>query len=92
MLAALKEHMPAGVKWTTPEGGMFLWLTLPDSKGYDSMKLLDAAVAKNVAFVPGEPFYANQSVPNTLRLSFVTVPPDKIREGVKLLADVIRSA
>ena len=91
MLAALKEHMPAGVTWTTPEGGMFLWLTLPADKGYDSMKLLDAAVAKNVAFVPGEPFYANESVPNTLRLSFVTVAPDKIREGVKLLADVIRA-
>jgi 2-aminoadipate transaminase len=92
MLAALSEHMPAGVTWTTPEGGMFLWLTLPADQGYDAMKLLDAAVARNVAFVPGEPFYANESVPNTLRLSFVTVPPEKIRVGIKALAEVIRAA
>jgi len=92
MLAALKEYMPAGITWTTPEGGMFLWLTLPADKGYDSMKLLDAAVARNVAFVPGEPFYANEAVANTLRLSFVTVPPDKIRAGIKTLAEVLRAA
>jgi 2-aminoadipate transaminase len=88
MLASLKEHMPAGVSWNEPEGGMFLWVTLP--KSIDSMKLLDLAVAKNVAFVPGAPFYANDPVPNTLRLSFVTVPPEKICTGVKVLAEVIR--
>ena len=92
MLAALEAHMPDGVTWTTPEGGMFLSLTLPADKGYDSMTMLDAAVAKNVAFVPGEPFYANESVPNTLRLSFVNVPPDEIRQGVKVLVEVIRAA
>jgi 2-aminoadipate transaminase len=88
MLAALKEHMPPGVSWNTPEGGMFLWVTLPAH--IDSKLLLDQAVARNVAFVPGAPFYANDPVANTLRLSFVTVPQDKIREGIKVLAEVIR--
>jgi 2-aminoadipate transaminase len=90
MIESLREHLPAGVHFTVPEGGMFLWLTLPE--GIDTMKLLDAAVAANVAFVPGAPFYANEITPNTLRLSFVTVPPEKIRAGVKLLAEVIKTA
>jgi 2-aminoadipate transaminase len=90
MIESLREHLPAGVHFTVPEGGMFLWLTLPE--GIDTMKLLDAAVAANVAFVPGAPFYANEITPNTLRLSFVTVPPEKIRAGVKLLAEVIKKA
>ncbi|KPF69659.1 2-aminoadipate aminotransferase [beta proteobacterium AAP99] len=90
MIESLREHLPAGVHFTVPEGGMFLWLTLP--AGIDTMKLLDAAVAANVAFVPGAPFYANEITPNTLRLSFVTVPPEKIRAGVKVLAEVIKGA
>ncbi len=90
MIESLREHLPAGVHFTVPEGGMFLWLTLPE--GIDTMKLLDAAVAANVAFVPGAPFYANEITPNTLRLSFVTVPPEKIRAGVKVLAEVIKKA
>jgi 2-aminoadipate transaminase len=90
MLAALKQHMPAGVTWNAPEGGMFLWVQLPAH--IDSMKLLDVAVANNVAFVPGAPFYANDVVPNTLRLSFVTVPKEKIAQGVEILAQVIRKA
>jgi 2-aminoadipate transaminase len=90
MLAALKQHMPPGVSWNVPDGGMFLWVNLPAH--IDSMKLLDAAIAKHVAFVPGAPFYANEVVPNTLRLSFVTVPQEKIWQGVEALAQVIRSA
>jgi 2-aminoadipate transaminase len=90
MIESLREHLPAGVHFTVPEGGMFLWLTLPE--GIDTMKLLDAAVAANVAFVPGAPFYANEITANTLRLSFVTVPPEKIRAGVKVLAEVIKKA
>jgi 2-aminoadipate transaminase len=88
MLAALKQHMPEGVSWNVPDGGMFLWVKLPAH--IDSMKLLDAAVAHNVAFVPGAPFYANEVVPNTLRLSFVTVSKEKIAQGVEILARVIR--
>jgi len=87
MLAALTEFFPAAATWTRPEGGMFIWVTLP--KHIDSMKLLDEAIAQNVAFVPGAPFYANSPEHNTLRLSFVTVSPEKIREGVEKLGKLI---
>lgn len=84
---ALSEFFPPEVTWTKPEGGMFIWVTLPVH--IDSMKLLDEAVAANVAFVPGAPFYANAPARNTLRLSFVTVSPEKIREGIARLAQLI---
>ncbi|MBF8179065.1 aminotransferase-like domain-containing protein [Herminiimonas contaminans] len=87
MLDALAEFAPEGVKWNKPEGGMFIWVTLP--KHIDCMQLLEEAIAQKVAFVPGAPFYANEAEKNTLRLSFVTVPPEKIREGVATLAKLI---
>jgi 2-aminoadipate transaminase len=87
MLSALTEFFPSSATWTKPEGGMFIWITLP--KHIDSMQLLDEAVAQNIAFVPGAPFYANNPEKNTLRLSFVTVPPAKIREGVEKLGKLI---
>ncbi|MFJ7565495.1 PLP-dependent aminotransferase family protein [Herminiimonas sp. NPDC097707] len=87
MLDALAEFFPAGVKWNKPEGGMFIWVTLPAH--IDGMALLEEAIAQHVAFVPGAPFYANEPEKNTLRLSFVTVPPEKIREGVAKLAKLI---
>jgi 2-aminoadipate transaminase len=87
MLDALQAYFPAGTSWTRPEGGMFIWVTLPAH--IDTMQLLTEAVAAKVAFVPGAPFYANNPQSNTLRLSFVTVPPEKIREGVQSLAKLI---
>lgn len=89
MLAALAAYFPEGVTWTKPEGGMFIWVTLP--KHIDSMLLLDEAIAQHVAFVPGAPFYANDPERNTLRLSFVTVTPERIREGVEKLGKLIAS-
>ena len=87
MLAAMAEHFPAAVQWTKPEGGMFIWVTLP--KHIDAMKLLDEAIASKVAFVPGSPFYANEPETNTLRLSFVTVSPERIRAGIAILGKLI---
>ena len=87
MLDAIAEFFPAEVQYTRPEGGMFIWVTLP--KHIDAMKLLDLAIAAKVAFVPGAPFYANDPETNTLRLSFVTVPPERIREGVAILGKLI---
>jgi 2-aminoadipate transaminase len=87
MLDAMAQHFPAGVSWTRPEGGMFIWVTLP--KQIDAMKLLDQSLAAKVAFVPGAPFYANEPETNTLRLSFVTVPPERIREGIAILGKLI---
>ena len=88
MLDAMEEQFPAGVTWTRPEGGMFIWVELP--KQIDATKLLDQAIAARVAFVPGAPFYANEPATNTLRLSFVTVPPERIREGIAVLAKLIK--
>jgi 2-aminoadipate transaminase len=90
MLDALQRHMPAGVEWNRPEGGMFVWVTLP--KHLDSMKLLEQSIAQNVAFVPGGPFFANAAEHNTMRLSFVTVPPATIDEGVAKLGALIRAS
>ena len=90
MLAALAHHMPEGVRWNTPRGGMFLWAELP--KGMDASLVLAKAVEQNVAFVPGAPFYAANPVIEALRLAFVTVPPPRIEEGVERLAKVIRAS
>ncbi len=90
MLAALERHMPAGVEWNRPEGGMFVWVKLPAQ--LDSMKLLEQSIAQNVAFVPGGPFFANEAQHNTMRLSFVTVPPATIDEGVAKLGALIRAS
>ncbi|MCG2583307.1 PLP-dependent aminotransferase family protein [Massilia sp. TS11] len=87
MLEAMDEHFPASASWTRPDGGMFIWVTLP--KQIDAMKLLDKAIEHKVAFVPGAPFYANAPETNTLRLSFVTVPPERIREGIAILGKLI---
>jgi 2-aminoadipate transaminase len=87
MLDAMAQYFPAGVNWTRPEGGMFIWVTLP--KHIDAMKLLERALEQKVAFVPGAPFYANQPETNTLRLSFVTVPQERIRAGVEILGKLI---
>jgi len=87
MLDAIAQHFPAGVEWTKPEGGMFIWVTLP--KHMDAMSLLDEAIKQNVAFVPGAPFYANEPAKNTFRLSFVTVPPERIRTGIEILGKLI---
>lgn len=87
MLSALGEFFPAQVHWTKPEGGMFIWVTLPQH--IDSMQLLQDAIEQHVAFVPGAPFYANAPQTNTLRLSFVTVSPERIREGMAILGRLI---
>ena len=89
MLDALKEYMPEGVTWTHPTAGMFIWVTLPEH--IDATEMARDALAHNVAYVPGEAFYAGSEVQkNHFRLSFVTVDPERIRQGVKNLAEVIR--
>lgn len=88
MLEAMSKHFPSTVKWNRPEGGMFIWVRLP--VGMDSTQLLQKAIAANVAFVPGAPFFANNPEANTLRLSFVTVPPEKIEQGVRILGRLLR--
>ena len=88
MLTALGHYMPEGVRWNVPRGGMFLWAELP--RGIDASALLVRTIEKNVAFVPGAPFFACDPVIESLRLAFVTVSPPQIEEGVQRLAGVIR--
>jgi 2-aminoadipate transaminase len=87
MLAALRTYFPKEAHWNAPRGGMFIWVTLP--KHVDCTKLLEKAIANNIAFVPGAPFYSGTPEHNTLRLSFVTVPVEKIQLGMKRLGELI---
>jgi len=90
MLAALEREMPAGVSWTRPEGGMFIWLTLPE--GMDGAALLAASLeSARVAFVPGRAFFADGSGANTMRLSFSCATPQMIDEGIGRLGRLIRA-
>jgi 2-aminoadipate transaminase len=90
MCDAIAEFFPAGVHYTRPEGGLFLWVTLPAEYGVDTTELLMAAAQTKVAFVPGAPFFANGGGSNTLRLSFASVPPQTIREGIRRLGQALR--
>ena len=88
MLHALAEYFPAPVYWTRPEGGLFLWCTLPE--GIDLSVVLRAAVEQNVAFVPGAPFFPCGGGENTMRLNFSNATPEKIREGIARLGRVLQ--
>lgn len=88
MLAALAEYMPKDVYWTHPEGGLFVWATLPSY--LDATAMLPRAISKNVAYVPGEGFYAGGEHKNNMRLNFSFVESEKIRRGIEILAEVIR--
>lgn len=83
MVEAVKEYLPAQVRCSEPEGGMFLWLTLPE--GCSAMDLFDMAIKEKVAFVPGRPFYVDGSGENTLRLNFSNSSEERIKEGIKRL-------
>jgi len=87
MVNMIKKYFPSDVKYTKPEGGMFLWVTLPD--GMSSMELFEIAIKENVAFVPGEAFYSNNPETNTLRLNFSNSNEQKIEEGIKRLGHAI---
>jgi 2-aminoadipate transaminase len=88
MIKAIEQFLPDPVKYTSPEGGMFLWMTLP--KQLDSTKLFNVAIKQNVAFVPGTHFYANGGGHNTMRLNFSNSSPEKIKEGIERLGLAIK--
>jgi DNA-binding transcriptional MocR family regulator len=83
MLAALPDTLPGGSTFNRPDGGMFLWVRLPE--GRDATALLPRAIEQQVAYVPGAPFYATTPDPRTLRLSFTTHAPQDIRHGMDRL-------
>ena len=90
MLQALQEFFPHEVTWTHPKGGLFLWVTMPE--GTDSEALLKAALAENVAFVPGDSFYANNGHEGGrhMRLNFSHSRPEQIREGIRRLSLAVK--
>ena len=91
MLEALAQEMAGlDVVWNSPDGGMFLWVRLPE--GMNAVELLPKAVEKGVAFVPGAAFYADHADPRTLRLSFVTASEEQIHIGIAALAQAIRES
>jgi 2-aminoadipate transaminase len=90
MLAALERHMPAGARWTKPEGGMFLWITLPE--GINTAELLGHSLEHQVAFVPGGAFHSNGGGENTMRLNFSFSNPAQIEQGVERLGAMFRAA
>ncbi len=88
MLDALEDYFPDGVRWTRPDGGMFLWVTLPE--GMDAEKLFKKAIEKRVAFVIGAAFFPNRDHRNTLRLNFTYPSEEEIKEGVRRLGQAIK--
>ena len=89
MLSALGRHFPEEARWTKPQGGLFLWITLPE--GLDSTELLKEALEKEkVAFVPGSPFFPRGGGERTCRLNFSYSSPDVIEEGIRRLASVVK--
>ena len=89
LLSLLKAYMPEGVKWTHPEGGLFLFLTMPE--GFEAVKFYDKALDAGVAYVAGEFFHPDGSGKNTMRLNFSFMTEEKIRAGVKLLAELLKA-
>ena len=88
LLSLLSEYMPDGVSWTHPEGGLFLFLTMPE--GFDAVKFYDIALEAGVAYVAGEFFHPDREGKNTMRLNFSFMSPEKITEGIKLLSKLLR--
>ncbi|HEX5597380.1 MAG TPA: PLP-dependent aminotransferase family protein [Micromonosporaceae bacterium] len=87
LLAALTDLMPDGTTWTKPQGGLFVWATLPD--GLDAKAMMPRAINARVAYVPGTGFYADGTGTGNMRLNFSFPPPERIREGVRRLASVM---
>lgn len=88
MCDSMKEYFPEGIPFTYPEGGLFTWVTLPE--GMDAKELMPKVLAKNVAYVPGGPFYPHGGNANHFRLNYSNMPEERIVEGIKRLAEVLK--
>ena len=88
LLSLLEDYMPEGVKWTRPEGGLFLFLTMP--KGFDAVKFYDKALDAGVAYVAGEFFHPDRSGKNTMRLNFSFMNKERMTEGIRILAKLLK--
>lgn len=90
MLEEMDKNFPSGVSFTRPEGGMFIWVVLPDT--IDADAFLDTVLDAGVAYIPGEFFYANGGPKNTMRMNFTTVSEDMIRKGIRILGECLKKA
>ena len=88
MLSLLEQEFPKGSSWTHPEGGLFIWATLPEH--IDTAKIMPEVVARKVAYIPGHSFFAEGGVTNTLRLNYSNSDEEKIVTGMKLMGEVLR--
>ena len=88
MLDSLAEHFPREAEWTHPQGGLFIWATLPDY--IDTTDLLARALQEHVAFVPGRAAYVDGRGGSSMRLNFSGVDEDEIREGIRRIGEVVR--
>jgi 2-aminoadipate transaminase len=88
MLAAMEREFPCSVTWTRPQGGLFLWVRMPEH--VDAAEFLKIALEENVAFVPGHAFHADGSGRNTMRLNFSNAKPEMIEEGIGRLGRALR--
>src|SRR3981081_4321 len=86
-MSALAQHMPAGCSWTKPDGGFYVWLTVPED--IDTKAMLPRAITQRVAYASGTGFYADRLGNRQMRLSFCYPTPERIREGVRRLANVL---
>ncbi len=89
MVAAVEENFSAEVRFTRPEGGMFLWVTLPER--LSALELFDHAVMEKVAFVPGTPFFVDGGGANSMRLNFSNADEDRIEEGIRRLGRIMKN-
>jgi 2-aminoadipate transaminase len=87
MLAAMDRYFPPEVEWTHPQGGLFLWGTLPDYM--DAADVLNTCIKRKVAFVPGEPFHPTGGGKNTMRINFSNATPENIQAGIQRMGEAI---
>ena len=86
MIKAMETYFPAEVTFTRPDGGMFIWATLPE--GQSAKDLFDKAIQKKVAFVPGDPFYTDGRAANTMRLNYTNASKEMIEEGIRRIGNL----
>jgi len=91
MINALEKHMPKdkGIRWTEPDGGLFVWVWLPEE--IDTQEMLTRAIERNVAYVPGTSAFVDGTGHNTMRLAFSSSSPEKIDEGIRRLSEVVKA-
>ena len=87
MIKAIDKYFPNTVKYTKPNGGMFIWVTLLNNKR--ALDVFNSAITEKVAFVPGDPFYVDGRIANTMRLNYTNATSDMIEEGIKRIAKIL---